>query len=146
MKRRPEVFLRQAEAVCVGRARCFNRENVSDVYDKQQTLIDMHGFDATRMFSMDESGITTVQKPDKVHGKKGKQHIGYVTNGKRGDNTTLVCCMSAGSSELVNSTWPTSTSCFIISAVFAGILAEVANVLDKDSLHASVSVQGCGGD
>ena len=50
-------------------------------------------------------------------------------------------------SVVVNdSTWLTSTSCLIISAVFAGILAEVANVLDKDSLHASVSVQGCGGD
>ena len=47
---------------------------------------------------------------------------------------------------ILDSTWLTSTSCFIISAVFAGIVAEVANVLDKDSLHASVSVQGCGGD
>ena len=51
-----------------------------------------------------------------------------------------------GAAESSDSTWLTSTSCFIISAVFAGILAEVANVLDKDWLHASVSVQGCGGD
>ena len=40
-----------------------------------------------------------------------------------------------------DSTWLTSTSCFIISAAFTRILAEVANVLDKDSLHASVSAR-----
>ena len=45
---------------------------MNEFYDKLQTLIDMHGFDATRMFNMDESGITTVQKPGKVIGKKGK--------------------------------------------------------------------------
>ena len=61
MKRRPEVFLRQAEVISVGRARCFNRENVNELYEKLHTLIDMHEFDATRMFIMDESGITTVQ-------------------------------------------------------------------------------------
>ena len=41
---------------------------MNEFYDKLQTLIDMHGFDATRMFSMGESGITTAQKRDKVLG------------------------------------------------------------------------------
>ena len=91
MKRRPEVFLRQAEVISVGRAKGFNRENVNELHDKLHTLIDMHGFDATRMFSMDESGITKVQ----CMGRKAKKN-GYLTNGKRGDNTTMVCCMSAG--------------------------------------------------
>ena len=47
---------------------------MNEFYDKQQKLIDMHGFDGTRMFNMDESGITTVQKHCKVFGKKGKKN------------------------------------------------------------------------
>ena len=65
---------------------------MNECYDKLQTLIDMHGFDATRMFSMDESGITTVQKPDKVHRKKGKKQIGYLTNGRQYKNGVLHEC------------------------------------------------------
>ena len=91
-----EVSLRQAEATSVGRAKGFNRKHVNEFYDKQQTLIDMHGFDGTRMFNMDESGITTVQKHCKVFGKKGKKQIGSLTSGETGVNTTVVCCMSAG--------------------------------------------------
>ena len=45
-----------------------------------------------------------------------------------------------------DSTWLTSTSCFVVSAEFARILAEVANVLDQDSLHTSVSARGFEGD
>ena len=70
----------------------FNRETVNGFYDKLKILIDMHGFDATRMFSTDESGITTVQKPDEVLGKRSNKQIGSLASGKIGDNTTVVYC------------------------------------------------------
>ena len=55
---------------CWCRVKGFNRENVNEFYDKLHTLIDMHGVDATRMSNRDESGITTVQKRDKVRKEK----------------------------------------------------------------------------
>ena len=50
--------------ICWYRAKGFNTENVNELYDKVQTLTDMHGFNATRLYG--RSGITTVQKHDKV--------------------------------------------------------------------------------
>ena len=44
---------------------------------------------------MDESGITTVQKPGKVFGRRRKKQVGSLTSGERGFTTTVVCCFSA---------------------------------------------------
>ena len=47
------------------------------------------------IYSMDESGLTTVQKPMKVVSKKGKRQVGNITSADRDSNTTVVCCLSA---------------------------------------------------
>lgn len=96
MRRHPELSLRQAEATSITRAKGFNRESVHEFYDKLETLVDTYWFDATNIFNVDESGITTVQKPGRVFGKIGKRQIGSLTSGERGFTTTVVCSMTAG--------------------------------------------------
>jgi hypothetical protein len=44
---------------------------------------------------MDESGITTVHKPQHIIGQKGQKQIGKVTSGERGQTMTIICCMNA---------------------------------------------------
>jgi hypothetical protein len=45
---------------------------------------------------MDETALSTVQKPQKVSARKGKHQVGAMTSAERGTNTTCICCMSAG--------------------------------------------------
>ena len=49
---------------------------------------------------MDESGLTSVQKPGKVISVKGKKQVGGLLSGERGQTTTIVCCMSAAGQYL----------------------------------------------
>ena len=44
---------------------------------------------------MDESGFTTVQKPDKVIAEKGSRVVGKATSAERGQLVTVICCMNA---------------------------------------------------
>jgi len=46
---------------------------------------------------MDESGLTTVQKPGKIMAPKDARQVGKVTSGERGSLVTFVCaCNAAG--------------------------------------------------
>jgi hypothetical protein len=58
-------------------------------------VVDENNIDSLRIFSVDESGFSTVQKrAGKVLGKKGKHQIGALSIGERGVNSTSVCCAS----------------------------------------------------
>ena len=98
MRRHRQLVLRQSEATSTARANGFNRTSVGEYFDKLTALIDKHSFDALHIFNMDESGITTVQKPGKVIGRRGKQQVGSLTSGERGFTMTVVCCFSASGS------------------------------------------------
>ena len=49
----------------------------------------------SRIFNCDDAGMSTVHKPSKVLGSKGKHQIGALTSAERGRNVTVACCMSA---------------------------------------------------
>ena len=95
MSRHPELSLRKAEPTSFARAKGFNRHSVGELFDSLESLIAKHDLDADHMDNMDESGITTVQKPGKVIGRRGKKQVGSLTSGERGFTTTVVCCVSA---------------------------------------------------
>ena len=44
---------------------------------------------------MDESGFSTVHKPGKIVGRRGKKGVHSKTSGERGENISVVCCVSA---------------------------------------------------
>lgn len=58
-KRHPNLSLRQPENISVARARGFNSETVFDVLGK---VVDKNEPNALKIYNVDESGFTTVQK------------------------------------------------------------------------------------
>ncbi|CAI6376558.1 unnamed protein product [Macrosiphum euphorbiae] len=44
---------------------------------------------------MDESALTTVQKPSKIFAQKGKKQVGVLTSAERGQYVTVVCCIGS---------------------------------------------------
>lgn len=55
-------------------------------------------FCPTRIYNMDETGITTVQDSEKIIGAKEQKRIGSVTSSKRGKNNSVIYAMSASGS------------------------------------------------
>ncbi|XP_049779607.1 uncharacterized protein LOC126176496 [Schistocerca cancellata] len=57
--------------------------------------MDVHKFDAFRIYNFDETGISMVQKPGKILAPKGAKHVGSATSWEHGKNITVCCAVSA---------------------------------------------------
>lgn len=64
-RRRHNITLKKPEACSLARATAFNKSNVSKFFDKYENLISRspNFADGTRIFNLDETSTTTVQKP-----------------------------------------------------------------------------------
>ena len=49
---------------------------------------------------MDETGVTTVHKPDRIIGRRGTKQIGAITSAERGTLITVVGTISASGNSI----------------------------------------------
>ncbi|XP_072377872.1 uncharacterized protein [Diabrotica undecimpunctata] len=98
MSRHPELGFRKPEATSLNRIQGFNKDQVSRFYDNLGKLYDEYKFPPTRIFNVDETGITNVNRPNRIIGPRGQKQVGAVTSVERGKNVTVCCCMSASGS------------------------------------------------
>ena len=59
-----------------------------------------HKFEASDIWNLDESGLTTVQVPGKVISVKGKKQVGSTASQEWGELTTIVCAINASGGSI----------------------------------------------
>lgn len=95
MRRHPNLSIRTPEATSYARAVNFNRVNVGKFFDNFSNFLERYKFESSDIYSVDEAGVTTVQKPNKVVAIKGTKQVGAVTSGERGTLVTVCTAVSA---------------------------------------------------
>nr|XP_004209765.2 MFS-type transporter clz9-like [Hydra vulgaris] len=95
MKRQPELSLRTPEATSFARSTAFNRHTVGEFFQNLKTVRNQYKFDPYCIYNVDETGLTTVQKPVKVLAGKGSKQVGRITSAERGTLVTVCCASNA---------------------------------------------------
>lgn len=89
------MSIRTPEATSLSRATSFNKHNIAAFFDKLGTINEKYKFQAHDVYNIDETGITTVQCPDRVVVQRGVKQVGAVTSGERGTLVTMAIAVSA---------------------------------------------------
>ncbi|KAF2906025.1 hypothetical protein ILUMI_00150, partial [Ignelater luminosus] len=93
MNRNPSLSVRVAQATSLSRATSFNKTNVKASYDNLQIVMDRHTYEPQDIYNIDETGVTTVQKPDKA--RRGIRQVGALTSAERGTLVTVAFAVNA---------------------------------------------------
>lgn len=95
MRRNREHSIRAAQATSLSRATTFNRSNVDVFYDNFIIVMARHKFELQDIYSMGETGIIIVQKPDRVVARRGAHQVGSVTSAEEGTLVAIVLVANA---------------------------------------------------
>ncbi|KAK6191085.1 hypothetical protein SNE40_002832 [Patella caerulea] len=94
------LSLRQPQSTSMARIVGFNRPKVDQFFDLLRSIFANADYDSPKIWNMDETALTTVQKPSKIMAEKGIRQVGKVTSAERGELVTFICAMNAAGGYL----------------------------------------------
>ena len=68
--------------------------NLREVYTQRYNICPQN------IFNLDETGVSTVQKPRQIFAQAGTKQVERITSGKRGENVTMCACVNATENTL----------------------------------------------
>ena len=95
LRRHPNISFRTPEATNLSRATGFNQVQVQRFFTNMRTVLEEGKLTAHQIYNVDETGISTVQKPGRILAANGSKQIEKLTSAERGQNITAVCVMNA---------------------------------------------------
>ena len=94
-KRHPELSLKQPESTSLARATGFNKVRVNKFFDLLKQIISDSNIAPDKIFNMDETGMSTVQRSQKIITQKGVKQVEKISSAERGKTVTAICCMNS---------------------------------------------------